>query len=218
VELRIGGGTGVGVADVAPQYAVDQQCEFACGSGDGGGLAGTRCQPPVKSAERSGGTHQAHRTAAQDRGRTISRGWGLGTEQAPAGDFVVGRQAKPGGEVLGAGPAVHIGANLGDELHGSMRADAIDLAQVSTAGQPVERGAEVEGRLVPFRLGGMARGGQLSGGRRLVGGQGVEQLLDSAIALGDLFAVELSRNMIWSKYFASVEVEQGQAKLLSALA
>ena len=88
-------------------------------------------------------------------------------------------------------PAAHVGANLGYELQGGMRTDAVDLTQVGAAGQPMERGADVERRVVPFRLGGMARGWQLSGWRRLLGGKGVDQLLDSVIALRDLLAVEL---------------------------
>jgi hypothetical protein len=48
VELRIGGGTGISIGDVAPQYAIDQQREFARDSGYGGGLADTRRQTPVK--------------------------------------------------------------------------------------------------------------------------------------------------------------------------
>src|SRR5215472_12788934 len=90
-----------------------------------------------------------------------------------------------------ARPAVHVRANLGDQLQGGMRTNAVDLAQVGAAGKPVERGADVEGRFMPLRPKRTTRGGQLGARWRLLSSQRIDQLLDCAIALGDLLAVKL---------------------------
>src|SRR5215469_9244094 len=72
-----------------------------------------------------------------------------------------------------------------------MRADAVELAQVGATRQAMKRGADVECRLVPFRLSGRACRWQLSCWCGLLVGQRLEQLLDSAVTLSDLLAVEL---------------------------
>ena len=93
--------------------------------------------------------------------------------------------------MLGGGPAAHVGADLGDQLQRRVGAEGIELAQVGAAGESMQRGADVEARLVAFGRGGAPRRRQLAGGRRLPGGKGVEQRLDGSVALSDLLEVEL---------------------------
>ncbi len=61
----------------------------------------------------------------------------------------------------GAGPAAHVGADLGHQLQSRVGADGIDLAQVGAAGESMQRGADVKARRVSF--------GQSSGARAAVG-------------------------------------------------
>ena len=65
--------------------------------------------------------------------------------------------------MLFALPAAHVGPDLGDDLHRSLRTDAVDLAQVGAAGEPLQGAAEIE-------LGLMLRDGPVSG-RRQRGGR-----------------------------------------------
>ncbi len=51
VDLLVSVGAGVVVDELAGQDAVDQDGEFAGGSGDGGGLAGAGGEAAVKGAE-----------------------------------------------------------------------------------------------------------------------------------------------------------------------
>ena len=90
--------------------------------------------------------------------------------------------------VLGR-PAAHVGADLSDQLQRGLRPDGMDLAQVSTASEHMQRSADVEGWRVLLGLG--AWHGQRGGGWRLLGGEQVEQRLDLGVAFGDLLEVEL---------------------------
>ena len=73
-----------------------------------------------------------------------------------------------------AGPAAHVGADLGDDLQRRLWADGIDLAQVGAAGEPMQRAADIELRLT---LGSprTARRRQWCRRWRLLVGQGGEQ-------------------------------------------
>ncbi|MCK7517042.1 MAG: hypothetical protein MZV64_04625 [Ignavibacteriales bacterium] len=61
--------------------------------------------------------------------------------------LVVGREGQPGREVAGGGPAGHVGADPGDEAQRIGGADAVDLREVG-AGEPIQRGADIEARVV----------------------------------------------------------------------
>ncbi len=50
VAVSIGSSAGIRIDDVAPQYSVDQEGEFARGGGNGGGLAGARGEAAVEGA------------------------------------------------------------------------------------------------------------------------------------------------------------------------
>ena len=133
----IGVGAGVLVDEVTGQHPIHQQREFARGGRNRLRFADTNGQAAIEGAERGGGARKAHGTAAQHGGRAIGRRRGPGAEQSAARDFVVGRQGKPGGEMLGGAPAVHVSADLGDQLERGLRADGVNLAQVGAAGEPV---------------------------------------------------------------------------------
>jgi hypothetical protein len=64
---------------------------------------------------------------------------------------VARRERQPGGEVFIGGPSAHVGSNFGDQLEGRVWSDAIDLREVDTAGEEMERGAHLEPRLVALR-------------------------------------------------------------------
>ena len=100
MELVVSGCAGIVVDKIARQHSVDDYCEFAGSGGKGFGLANAGRQPAIEGTERSRGTRETHRAAAQNGRRPIGGRPGPGTEQAPAGDLVAGCQRKPGGEVL----------------------------------------------------------------------------------------------------------------------
>jgi len=93
--------------------------------------------------------------------------------------------------VLGGWPAAHVGADFGDQLQRGLRADGVDLAQVGAAGEPMQRGADVETRLMAFGVIPAARGWQRGCGLRLFCGERVEQRFDGGVAFGDLLKMEL---------------------------
>jgi hypothetical protein len=47
--------------------------------------------------------------------------------------------------VLFAFPAAHVGADFGNDLQRGMGSDAVDLAEVGAAGEPVEEAADIKG-------------------------------------------------------------------------
>lgn len=88
-------------------------------------------------------------------------------------------------------PTAHVRADFGDQLQRGLRADGINLTQVSAAGQPMQRSADVETRLVAFGVALTARRWQRGGGLRLLCGEGVEERFDGGVTLGNLRKVEL---------------------------
>ena len=67
--------------------------------------------------------------------------------------------------MLFGGPPSHVGANLGEQPQGAVGAEGIELLGEVDAGQLVQRGANVESRLVVARLLLRPRGGQRWRGR-----------------------------------------------------
>src|SRR5215469_17090350 len=87
-------------------------------------------------------------------------------------------------------PAGHVGADFADQVLRGLRADGIDLAQISAAGEPMQRAADIEpGLMLGSPL--ATRFRQWCRRWRLLDGQGSEQPLDFAIALCDLLEQEL---------------------------
>src|SRR6266566_3408259 len=65
----------------------------------------------VVGAEGGRCATEAHGTAAQDGHGAVGRGRGLGAEESAARDLVVRGEGEPGGEMLLAAPAAHVGAD-----------------------------------------------------------------------------------------------------------
>jgi hypothetical protein len=162
----VGGGAGILVHQALPEGAMYQDRQLAGGGRDGFGLAHSVGQAPIEGAEgRVGAAEEVHGRHAQDRGGAVGGRLRLGAEQAAAGDFVVGRQGEPGREVFLGGPAAHVGADLGEPPQGAVGADGIDPGEVD-AGQLVERGANLEPRLIArgvFRVRGAGKGPEGAG-------------------------------------------------------
>ena len=97
----------------------------------------------------------------------------------------MGREGQPGREVAGGGPAGHVGADFGDEAQRIGGADAIDLREIG-AGEPIQRGADIEARVVVAGRDAAARGGQRGGGRGDGGGELRELGLDGLVAHREL--------------------------------
>ena len=93
---------------------------------------------------------------------------------------VVERSPEPGGEVVLGGPAARVGADLGDELEGTVGREAIDLREVD-AGQVVQHGPDVEVWFIAASAR-AARAGQRRGGRRDGGRQLLEFGVDGPVA------------------------------------
>ena len=91
--------------------------------------------------------------ALSERCSALAARFALGlVRELPAGDAVVGAQPQPGGEVLGAGPFGHIGANLADHLQGCVRVHAFDPGQIHSR-HPVRLALDLEtGRVLPIAL------------------------------------------------------------------
>ena len=88
-------------------------------------------------------------------------------------------------------PAAHIGADLGGELERGVRADRVDLAQVGTAGEPMQWSADVKAGLAVFGLAWAPRSGECGLGLRPLFGQCRQQGFDGAIAFFNLLEQEL---------------------------
>jgi len=187
----IAGGAGVFVDEVAGQRTVDQHGELTGGGSNRFGVANAGGEAAVKGAKRGRSTAEAHGAAAQNSRRSIG-GWrGPGTEQASAGDFVMGSQREPGGKVLLGFPAAHIGADLGYELKRGVRADRVDLAQVGTAGESMQWSADLKAGLAVFRLPRAPRSRERGLGLRLLFGECRQQGFDGGIAFLNLLEQEL---------------------------
>ena len=91
----------------------------------------------------------------------------------------------------GGWPAAHVGPDFSDQLQRGLRADGVNLAEVGTASEAMQRGADVEARLMAFGIVPAARGWQHGCGQRLCCGERVEQRFDGVVAFGDLLKVEL---------------------------
>ena len=98
----------------------------------------------------------------QDRRGAVGGRLRLGAEQATARNFVLWGQGLPGREVFLSRPAGHVGSNLGEEAQGAVGANGIDLGEIDI-GQVVERGANLEARLIVARF--LARAARGHGGR-----------------------------------------------------
>jgi len=103
MELKVSGDTGFVIEELSRQHAVDEQRELARSGGDGfgfsdAGLAGGGKRPRVRlkfypRSSRSGAGWP----------RPVGRRRSPGAEPASSGDFVVGGERGPGGEVVFAG-------------------------------------------------------------------------------------------------------------------
>jgi hypothetical protein len=111
----------------------------------------------------------------------LADGWVRELSRPTAGDFVLGGQGEPGGEVLLGEPPRHVGANLGEQLERGAWRDAIDLGEVHPAGEPMQRRADLEARFVVAHLPAHAGGRQGSGGGLELGGQGLHVRLDRGV-------------------------------------
>jgi hypothetical protein len=88
-------------------------------------------------------------------------------------------------------PAAHIGADLGYELKRGVRTDGVDLAQVGTAGEPMQKSADLKAGLAVFGLAWAPRRGKCGLGLRLLFGQCRQQRFDGGIAFINLLELEL---------------------------
>ena len=128
VELVVSSGTGVVIDEVAGKHAVDQHGELAGSGGNRLGLAGAGGEASIEGAKSGRSATETHCTTAQNDRGAVGRWWGPGGEQTSAGNLVVGREREPGSKVGGGGPALHIGADLGNDLQRGVGADAVNLA------------------------------------------------------------------------------------------
>src|SRR4051794_10217240 len=95
---------------------------------------------------------------AQGGGGAVGGGRGAAAEPPAAADGVVGGEAEPGAEVLGAGPAGHVEADLAEHLQDGVGLQAVDGGEVD-AGYPVQLGGGVEAEVVAIGAGRRAGGG-----------------------------------------------------------
>ena len=112
------------------------------------GFADAPGESPIERAERGLSATERHRGHPQDRRGAIGGRLRPRAEQAAAGDLVLGREREPRGEVLFGGPAVHVGANLGDEFQRGVRADAVNLREIDAAGELMQGRPDLEVRFV----------------------------------------------------------------------
>src|SRR5882724_438205 len=147
MELFVGERAGVAVDEVAAEDAVYEDSERASGGGDQLGVADAIGEATVVGAEGGRCAAEADGTAAQDGRGAVGRGRGVGAEESAARDLVVRGEGEPGGEMLLAAPAVHVRADLADELQRCGGADGIDLSEVG-AGQAEEGRADLKARVV----------------------------------------------------------------------
>ena len=85
-----------------------------------------------------------------------------------------------------------VGADLGEQTQGAVGADGVELGEID-AGQLVERGANLETRLIVARFLPRPRGGQRDGRGGRLGGQRVDVGLDRRIARGELALIRIEQ-------------------------
>ena len=173
-------GARVAIDEGPGEGAIDKNGELARGRGERLGLADADRQAAIEGAQGGLAARQAHGGDAEHGGGAIRRGLGLGAEAAATGDPVLGGEGEPGGEVVLGGPAARVGADLGDELEGTVGREAIDLREVD-AGQVVQHGPDVEVLFIAASAR-AARAGQRRGGRRDGGRQLLEFGVDGPVA------------------------------------
>src|SRR6201993_4876160 len=155
----VGGRAGISVVHPVTQGVVEENRDLACGGGGWLDLADARGEPPVKGSESGVGSSHRHRGEPQERRGPAPRAARARREHLAPGDLVAWRQAKPGGEVLGARPGGEVVTALGDQLEREVWAEAVDLREV-LAEQRKERRANIEPRAVRLPAHATARRGQ----------------------------------------------------------
>lgn len=100
------------------------------GRGNGFCFADPVGEPAVEGPERGLGAAETHGREAKDRRGAIGGGLRARAEEPPAGDLVPRREGEPGGEVVGGGPAVHVGPDFSEQPERRVRADALDLREI----------------------------------------------------------------------------------------
>ena len=88
----IGLGARVDVHHVVFECAIDQDGELARSGGNRLRLSGPERQAPIERASRGLGPPEILRPEAEDRGGAVRRRLRTATEQAAAGDLVLGRE------------------------------------------------------------------------------------------------------------------------------
>ncbi len=111
----VGGGPGVLIDEPILESAVDENGELSSGGGDGFGFTDAIGETSIVGAESGLCTPEAECGHAENASGPVCRGLCFRAEESPAGDFVIGREGKPGSEVLFSRPSVHIGTDLGEQ-------------------------------------------------------------------------------------------------------
>jgi hypothetical protein len=88
------------------------------------GGADTAFETAIESAKSGIGAGEGRSRLDEDLPRAVVVIEAIGTEDPAAGDVIVGRQTRPGAEVLGGGKGGEIGADFGDEGLGAAGAEA----------------------------------------------------------------------------------------------
>ncbi len=143
----VGGGPGVLIDEPILESAVDENGELSSGGGDGFGFTDAIGETSIVGAESGLCTPEAECGHAENASGAVCRGLCFRAEESPAGDFVIGREGKPGSEVLFSRPSVHIGTDLGEQAKRGIGSDGVDLGEVDP-GDLVEERPELEPRFV----------------------------------------------------------------------
>ena len=158
----VGGGPGVLIDEPILESAVDENGELSSGGGDGFGFTDAIGETSIVGAESGLCTPEAECGHAENASGAVCRGLCFRAEESPAGDFVIGREGKPGSEVLFSRPSVHIGTDLGEQAKRGIGSDGVDLGEVDP-GDLVEERPELEPRFVHSGLARFSRRWQGTG-------------------------------------------------------